>query len=406
MDLPIVLIGEDSPQLAALCQQIEEKPGFAVETWARSFVEGSAYLRGKTDPTLVIIDLGWHPQKTLPVAEELKLRLPHIRLVMTAPANDPETILGALRAGAEEFLAQPFDHSEVLQSLERIRQKVDLQIAKSRERGRTIAVFSSKGGSGSTTVATNLAAALAFQKKSVCIVDMAGQSGSVTTFLNLATPGTGPDPWRSLDALDAALLQASLISHSSGVKVLTGPMQGGAAKIDPHRMERILDTLMQSFDFVVVDSPKELDEVSLTVLDRAHLILSVTGMDVPSLRSTHRALETFARLGIFEKKVRLVLNRYVKSRVMSLELTEQTLGVNVFWTVPNDYPSALTAVTRGLPVIELSRTSALAKSYYGLAEAVIASLRPGTGQVEKKEKAPSLFGRWISFPGALKGEVS
>ncbi|MGH7829954.1 MAG: hypothetical protein ACREP8_07225, partial [Candidatus Binatia bacterium] len=123
--------------------------------------------------------------------------------------------------------------------------------------------------------------------------------------------------------------------------------------------------------------------------------------------STHRALETFGRLGIYDKKVRLVLNRYVKNRVMSLELTEQTLGVNVFWTIPNDYPSALTAVTRGLPIIELSRTSAIAKSYHGLADAIVESLRQVPGlALKKKGKASGLFGRWISFPSAMKGEVS
>jgi pilus assembly protein CpaE len=403
MELPIVLIGEEPLQFVSLCQQIEKELGFALENRVRSFAEALEYLDAKRRPVVAIVDLGWDPQRTLPLAEELKLKLAHVHLVMTSPDNDPQTILGAMRSGAEEFLTQPFQPPEVLQSLERLRQRIDLQMARGAERGRTITVFSSKGGTGSTTVATNLAVTLASKKQgSVCLVDL---SGSALTFLNLAASDTVSGDLRPLDPV---LLEASLVKHGSGVKVLAKPFHRvGAGKVEPTDVERITDTLIQSFDYVVVDSPKELDEGSLVALDKAHLILFVTGIDVPSLRSAQRAFEAFGRIGVHEKKVRLVLNRYVKSRIMSVESAEQVLGVKVFWTIPNDYPTALAALTQGLPIVEIGQNSAIAKSYRGLADAVTESLSPLPGRKpETKEKRHGFFSRWLPFPSAMKGETS
>jgi pilus assembly protein CpaE len=109
------------------------------------------------------------------------------------------------------------------------------------------------------------------------------------------------------------------------------------------------------------------------VLDKANLILFITEMDVPSLKSAHRALELFERMGIYDKKIRLILNRYVKSKLMTLESVEKALGVKVFWTLPNNYPVAIAAVNQGLSIQECDSRSDIAKSYLGLTDSVVNS---------------------------------
>ena len=163
--------------------------------------------------------------------------------------------------------------------------------------------------------------------------------------------------------------------------------------------------MAQSFDFVVVDTAKEFDEMLALVLDKAALVLFVTEMDVPSLKSAHRAFELLERMGIYDKKIRLILTRYVKSKLMSLESVEKALGVKVFWTLPNNYPTAIAAVNQGLSIEESDPRSDIANSYAGLTTAVLEAFKYpgfGTAREEDEDKKSGLLSRLIPMRGLLK----
>ena len=393
MKLPVCLIGEDSLALASLKQQLEKEPSVAVEPRVYGYSEAFEVLKGRSGPVVAVIDINRDPERAFSVAEQIKLRLAHIRLVMTSPTGTPDTILRAMRSGAEEFITQPFNWAEVLKSLDGIRKKIDVHAGKGPERGHIIAISSNKGGVGSTTAATNLAACLVAHKKSVCLVDLVLQFGSVTSFLNIDASYTILDLVKNLKRIDPLFLDGSLVKHASGIRVLAEPFYAeDARRITPADIDEILDVLAQSFDFVVVDTPKEFDDMLALVLDKANLILFITEMDVPSLKSAHRALELFERMGIYDKKIRLILNRYVKSKLMTLESVEKALGVKVFWTLPNNYPVAIAAVNQGLSLQECDPRSDIAKSYQGLTEAVLDTfLFSGASRAEFEEDKRSSF---------------
>jgi len=402
MELTIAFIGEDNLTLTSLCQQLRNQVNFRVENKVYSFDEAFQILRNKTFPMLAVVDLSRDPEKAFQVAEKIKFELPDIHLLMTSHNTSPETILRAMRSGAEEFFTQPFNYSEVLQSLERVREKINLHSAKNVKRGRIVTVYSSKGGVGSTTVATNLAVALRAQKqKSVCIVDLALPFGSVTSFLNLEASYTILDFVKNLERIDPLFLDGSLVGHSSGVKVLAEPFEAeDAAKITAPDIEKILDILVQSFDFVIVDCPKDFNQPGFLALQRASLILFVTTMDIPSLKSAHKALELFERMDIARNKVRLILNRYAKSKLLSLESVEKALGIKVFWTLPDDYSTAIAAVNQGLSILENSRKSAIARGYQDLAQEVAEAFSsPLDEKTEKKGNKLGTFSSWIPIPG-------
>jgi pilus assembly protein CpaE len=405
MKLPICLIGEDSLALASLKQQLEKEGSFYVEPRVYGYGEACDGLRSKSGAVLAVVDLNRDPERAFAVAEEIKLKFSNVRLVMTSASGTPETILRAMRSGAEEFLTQPFNLAEVTKSFDAIRKRIDLHSTRAVERGAIIAVSSNKGGVGSTTLATNLAACLVNQNKSVCLVDLVLQFGSVTSFLNIEASYTILDLVKNLKRIDPLLLDGSLVKHASGIRVLAEPFYAeDARRITPADIDEILDVLAQSFDFVVIDTPKEFEEMLALVLDKANMILFVTEMDVPSLRSAHRAFELFERMGIYSNKIRLVLNRYVKSKLMTLESVEKALGVKVFWTLPNNYPVAIAAVNQGLSIQECDSKSDIAKSYSGLADTIMETfVRSGMPKPEAEEgKKAGILTRWLPMGGLVK----
>ncbi len=109
-------------------------------------------------------------------------------------------------------------------------------------------------------------------------------------------------------------------------------------------------------------------------------------------------------MGIYEKKIRLILNRHVKSKLMTLESVEKALGARVFWTLPNNYPVAIAAVNQGLSIQECDPRSDIAKSYSGLCAAVLNGFAsPGVARREEREEAGAgLFGRWMPARGLIK----
>jgi pilus assembly protein CpaE len=397
MKLPICLIGEDSLALASLKQQLEKEAAVSVDPRIYGYGEAFESLKGRGGVIVAVIDINRDVERAFSVGEQIKSKLGNVRLVMTSPTSTPDTILRSMRSGAEEFIPQPFNWAEVLKSLDSIRKKVESLAPKGSERGHIIAISSNKGGVGSTTAATNLAANLVAKKKSVCLVDLVLQFGSVTSFLNIEASYTILDLVKNLKRIDPLFLDGSLVKHASGIRVLAEPFYAeDARRITPADIDEILDLLAQSFDYVVVDTPKEFDDMLALVLDKANLILFITEMDVPSLKSAHRALELFERMGIYDQKIRLVLNRYVKSKLMTLESVEKALGVKVFWTLPNNYPVAIAAVNQGLSIHECDPKSDIAKSYAGLNDAVMEVFAAsGSRSGLESENRTGIFGRFL-----------
>lgn len=398
MKLPICLIGEDSPALASLKQQLEKEISVSVDSRINGYGDALEVLKGRSGVVIAVVEINRDVERAFAVGEQIKAKLGNVRLVMTSPESTPETILRSMRTGAEEFIPQPFNWGEVLRAFDSIRKKVETVAPKSNDRGHIIAISSNKGGVGSTTAATNLAANLVGKKKSVCLVDLVLQFGSVTSFLNIDASYTILDLVKNLKRIDPMFLDGSLVKHASGIRVLAEPFYAeDARRITPADIDEILDVLAQSFDYVVVDTPKEFDDMLTLVLDKANLILFITEMDVPSLKSAHRALELFERMGIYDQKIRLVLNRYVKSKLMTLESVEKALGIKVFWTLPNNYPVAIAAVNQGLSIHECDPKSDIAKSYAGLNDAMMEAFATSGSMRGAAESTPrsGIFGRFL-----------
>ena len=157
-----------------------------------------------------------------------------------------------------------------------------------------------------------------------------------------------------------------------GVYVLPSPVHlNGHNPASPEIMENLLDLMQKMFDFVIVDGGQSLDATSLRILQMSDTVLLVSTLGLPCLTNTSKLLKSFYTLGYpSRERIRVIINRYLKKSEISLKDAETGIDKKVFWTIPNDYRTTMSAINQGKPLCQSAPKAAIAKSMKGLAEAL------------------------------------
>ncbi len=237
-------------------------------------------------------------------------------------------------------------------------------------RGQVVTVFSPKGGSGTTVVATSLAVELARRSsRPVCIVDADLQFGDVSVGLKLTPVHTIVDAVAAAERLDAALLESLLVTHEpTGLRVLPAPLEPAYAdQVGAADLTRIIETLRSFCDFVVVDTPSYLNDVVLSVFDVSDSIALVAGLDIPSIKNVKVTLQTLRLLDIPDEKLLMVLNRADSKVKLDVNEVERALQFKAEVQVPSDV-CVPQSVNRGEPVVTHSPRSGVARAIVGMAD--------------------------------------
>jgi pilus assembly protein CpaE len=236
--------------------------------------------------------------------------------------------------------------------------------------GTSIAVYSAKGGVGTTSVAVNLAFALAKTHPSarVALADLVASGGDVRVMLDLKPAYDMGELVRKVERIDAELLQSVLTPTAGGVWALPSAEDPEVAEsLDAATATSIIEHLRSHFTFTVIDCEHHLSERTLAALDAADRVVLVTQLNVPALRSTQRTLALCQRLGYASDKLHVVVNRHHSGDLVSIADASHVLGCEIFFRIPNDYRTSAAALTRGVPVAEQDAASGLARSYVALA---------------------------------------
>jgi pilus assembly protein CpaE len=309
------------------------------------------------------------------------------RVVVVGPAKDPDLILGALRAGAREFVVGS-DAGE----LRRIVAALTSTAPPPGGLGNLITVFATRGGVGATTLAVNLAGALARRQPRVCLLDVDLHLGDVLSFLDLPAGYSITDVIDNMTRLDRDLLDASVIRHASGVRVLaqSGKLEE-AERVRATGVRPLLDFLRNHYSQVVIDGLTGFDELSLSILDASQQIVLVLTQDVPAVRSTRRCVDLFRQLG-YDGKIKLVVNRHQASSKITPDVIAAAVGLHVAHTVSNDFATAIDAINRGLMLHDVAARSPLTRDI----EALPAAL---SGQREAADSKRSFLQNLLSRKG-------
>lgn len=272
-----------------------------------------------------------------------------------------ELLVEAVRVGFRDFLRRPASTGELAGVIRRI----DTAKPEVGSRGRLLAVVSTKGGVGKSTIAINTAVhAAATTNQRVLLVDVSLQLGVSASLLNLTPTITIADLASMQDRLDATMLREVTTQHESGLHVLPAPpTPAEASEIDETCISIILGVAKSAYDLVIVDSFPLLDATTLAILDRADHVCVVTENVVPTLTGTAAMLKTLDQLDVSTSKRTLVLNRHQRcAGSLSASEVSQQMDEPVAAVIKYDR-KVLEAANLGRPII-------LSKSRMGVAKAM------------------------------------
>jgi pilus assembly protein CpaE len=320
--------------------------GPVASTWAHTL-----------DPAIIVVSVEEPLSRSLATIQALTRGNPRWTVVGLVSQFDREVFRRTVLAGARDVLLRSSSPSDLHDSLVQAHNADAIRVMASGHdpaapTGSIITVFGVKGGVGKTTLATNLAVSLAQETSaSVALVDLDVPFGDVALLLDIQ-----PE-LDILDALDDSALddmerlQKILVRTPQGVHVLSSPLApDDAGSLDSLRVGRLLSRLASLYQFVLVDTPVGLTELTAAALDVAELGMLVTTPEIAALRRTHACLRLLQGLEFPTSKLQLVLNRESsKTRVSSTEAIE-ALAHPVSWRVANDY-AAMQGAAVGQPVV-------------------------------------------------------
>lgn len=324
-----------------------------IESCSSYSAGGEAAARAAADVIIIVLD--HDAEAALGFIANLARTRPEAAILPASHAPAVDLVLKAIRSGSREFLSLPITAEDLGAAILRVMPSTPVGSTEPpRARSEVLAILGAAGGIGCTTIAVNLAAALAKDPtREVALVDLDLILGAVDASLDLLPDQTLADVAKCVDRLDLTLLKRSLTRHASGVHVLAGPASlDEASKIDPGSLQNVLERLCDTFPIVSLDLSKSLSESDVIALHMATSILLVVQLEPTCLRNSARLLELLRQqfAGI-EDRINVVANRVGSNGFeVSAKKAEELLKVPVKWQVPNDLKIFSAARTRGVPV--------------------------------------------------------
>jgi pilus assembly protein CpaE len=260
---------------------------------------------------------------------------------------EPELILGAVRAGAHEFLHPPLSNS-LRQALERRSIERSKNRERLRQKGKVMGFVSAKGGCGATTVACHIAAELGRQGKHVLLADLDLEAGIVRFLMKTKSPYSVMDALNNLHRLDQNYWSALISNGMPGLEIITAPeMLASKSQPKQDQLQNMLSFVRSQYEFSIVDLGRSLSPMTMSALEEIDETYLVTTLDVPALHQAKQIVQTLREAGYGQNRVHLVLNRMPQRLDVTPEELEKMMSLPVFATLPNDYPSLYDSYSEG-----------------------------------------------------------
>ncbi len=360
--------------------------------------EEAIFIARESRPDIILMDINMPVIDGIRATEEITLSVPEATVIIMSVQGETEYIRKAMNAGAKDFLCKPFNTDELCATIvntynmeSRRREKSPAPKAQDILKSRVISIFSTKGGVGKTTIASNLAVSVArTSKKKVALVDLDLQFGDVAIMLNVSVKNTISDLVKEVGQLDSNLMEDYLVTHFSGVKVLPAPIKPEYAEyITANHVEKIINTLRESYHYIIVDTSASFHESVLTALDMSDRILLVSTLDLPTIKNIKAGLDVMETLHYPAEKIHVILNKASEQYGIKYKDFENTLRRQIWSYVPEDNQTVVTSANKGFPFVMTRTETKVAKAVTEIGKDILQEM---DGVLKEKPAFKKLFG--------------
>lgn len=342
-------------------------------------------------PDVVLMDINMPDMDGITATEMIRKAMPFIRVVILSVQSDSNYMRRAMLAGATDFLAKPPTVDELTGAIRRAGKLAQEERAKADQpvvvqsggigtgvslrsggmNGRLITVYSPKGGTGCTVVATNLAISLNNEETPVIIVDGNLQFGDVANCLNEHGKFSVVDLAPRVEELEPEIVESVIIRHAgSGVKILAAPASPEYAEnVSAEQFGKILDYLRRMYSYVIVDTTTALSDITLTAIDEADVIVLLTSQDIPAIKNVRLFLNLTDAMAVNRKRFVFVLNKYDKRIEIAPERISANIKQDVVAVIPLD-ERVILSVNRGVPVLLIDKARPISRALLSLSEVI------------------------------------
>ncbi len=361
----------------------------------------------KLKPDVIVMDINMPDMDGITATEAIRKKVPFIQIVVLSVQNDANYMRKAMLAGARDFLTKPPMIDELTAAIrragdlaheEKLKQATIFQpnamtgplspqmLMRMPQMimGKIICVYSPKGGSGCTTLATNLGVGLKTQDNKVAIVDANLLYGNVAVFLNEHGKNSILDLIDRANELDPEIIEDVMVENKlTGLHMMPSPKDpelNDAHKGEP--VSKVLSYLKQIYNFIIIDTTSYLTEVVQACLDVADYIVLITTQDIPSIKTTNQFLTLADASGIARDKILFVMNRYDKRIAISPERVGESLKQPVLVAIPFEERIITSAMNRGVPFMVDNKVAPAGKAVISLVEVI-------RSRIQKDQENPS-----------------
>ena len=344
-----VLMTGSCEGLAELKDALERHLEVELVAWSEHAADAASVLAGGH---LGVVLHGTR-SSALPQSELAQIR-EHTRapVILLASGESSALLEDALEADVADVLLLPQMTENIVFAIRKASHSGRKAQGRPGRRGRIVTVFSPKGGTGKTVIATNTAAAVAkHEGKKALLLDLDLQFGDAAIMLGIEPEKTIYDLVVAPGELDTEKLAGYVTRHASGLDILPAPLRPEDAElVTEAKLAQLLEVARESYDIIVVDTSPFFHGPMLATLDRTDELLLLCGLDVPTLKNVRLALQTLELLSFPPDRIRVVLNRANSKVGMKPSEVEGALDVKVRFEIPSDRAVPL-SVNRGNPAV-------------------------------------------------------
>jgi pilus assembly protein CpaE len=398
---PRVAVDDQDLSSRSDIQKLLAASGFVVVGEAGYGIEAVS-LAKETEPEVVVVAIEEPVIRALQTVEALNDMLPHAAIIGYSTLRGDQAMRKAMLAGVKDYIGSPIKEEELVNSIytvlaqeERRRARATGEAEDPVAAGSVITVFGAKGGIGKTTISTNLATAIQQKtNQSVVLVDLDTRFGDVGILMDIPVERSIADLSGREEDITRDTVQECLYQHNSGVFILPAPIRPTDWRnVHAGHIERIVSTLTQTYDYVILDTPGTFNDIVARALELASMVVLVATVDMASLKDTLLAIDMLRSWNFPQEKIKLVINATNEASNVQPQEIKRMLGREVFWSIPYDR-NISTATQLGMPVVVSKPTSKASESIVEMAYA-ISGVKTQKAAKPRENPKGGLFGRII-----------